>query len=111
MTAPREGLRTRLAAEVRGARPRQRLSSGRVRSPHLSVIGVLSVMDAQPAAEAQVAGLPDATVLTPVVALDGPGGSGKSTVAAGLATRLGWQHLDTGAMYRAVTLAALRRLH
>lgn len=44
-----------------------------------------------------------------VVALDGPAGSGKSTVAAAVATRLGLEHLDTGAMYRAVTLAALRR--
>ena len=46
---------------------------------------------------------------TTVVAIDGPGGSGKSTVAAELARRLGAARLDTGAMYRAVTLAALRR--
>ncbi len=44
-----------------------------------------------------------------VVAIDGPGGSGKSTVAAALASRLGLDWLDTGAMYRAVALAALRR--
>lgn len=44
-----------------------------------------------------------------VVAIDGPGGSGKSTVAAALARRLGVERLDTGAMYRAVALAALRR--
>jgi cytidylate kinase len=43
----------------------------------------------------------------PVVAIDGPSGSGKSTVARGVATRLGWRYLDTGAMYRAATLAAL----
>ena len=43
-----------------------------------------------------------------VVAIDGPGGSGKSTVARELARRLGWAHLDTGAMYRAVTWAVLR---
>jgi cytidylate kinase len=43
-----------------------------------------------------------------VVAIDGPGGSGKSTVARAVATRLGLPHLDTGAMYRAVALAALR---
>lgn len=43
-----------------------------------------------------------------VVAIDGPGGSGKSTVAARLAARLGLAHLDTGAMYRALTLAVLR---
>jgi cytidylate kinase len=43
-----------------------------------------------------------------VVTIDGPAGAGKSTVARKLADRLGWRFLDTGAMYRAVTLAALR---
>jgi cytidylate kinase len=43
-----------------------------------------------------------------VVTIDGPAGAGKSTVARQLAERLGWSFLDTGAMYRAVTLAALR---
>jgi CMP/dCMP kinase len=44
----------------------------------------------------------------PVIAIDGPAGSGKSTVARELARRLGLDYLDTGAMYRAVALAALR---
>jgi len=44
-----------------------------------------------------------------VVAIDGPSGSGKSTVARGVAAALGLQVIDTGAMYRAVTLAALER--
>lgn len=43
-----------------------------------------------------------------VVAIDGPAGAGKSTLARALAARLGASHLDTGAMYRAVALAALR---
>lgn len=43
-----------------------------------------------------------------VVALDGPSGTGKSTVARKLASTLGAAYLDTGAMYRAVTLAVLR---
>ena len=43
-----------------------------------------------------------------IVAVDGPGGSGKSTVSRRLAARLGWLHLDTGAFYRAATLAVLR---
>jgi CMP/dCMP kinase len=44
-----------------------------------------------------------------IIAIDGPGGSGKSTVARHLAERLGLEFLDTGAMYRAVAFAALRR--
>ena len=43
-----------------------------------------------------------------VIAIDGPAGSGKSTVARALADRLGLRYLDTGAMYRAVAFAALR---
>lgn len=45
----------------------------------------------------------------PVVAIDGPTASGKSTVARGVAGRLGFQYVDTGAMYRSVALAAIRR--
>ncbi|WP_344312297.1 (d)CMP kinase [Fodinicola feengrottensis] len=45
---------------------------------------------------------------TGVVAVDGPSGSGKSTVSRRLAAALGARYLDTGAMYRAVTLAVLR---
>ena len=44
-----------------------------------------------------------------IVTIDGPAGAGKSTVAKSLAERLGFRFLDTGAMYRAVTLATLRR--
>jgi CMP/dCMP kinase len=50
----------------------------------------------------------DRQVLRGVVAIDGPSGTGKSTVARRLAADLGAAYLDTGAMYRAVTLAALR---
>jgi len=42
-----------------------------------------------------------------VVAVDGPAGSGKSSVCRGTAARLGWHYLDTGAMYRAMTWAVL----
>ena len=45
---------------------------------------------------------------TKVIALDGPSGSGKSTVARGVAQALGWRYVDTGATYRAATLAVLR---
>lgn len=44
-----------------------------------------------------------------VIAIDGPAGSGKSTVAKALAGRLGLDYLDTGAMYRSVTFAVLQR--
>jgi cytidylate kinase len=49
------------------------------------------------------------TTFAGVVAIDGPSGTGKSTVARQLAMRLGARYLDTGAMYRAATLAVLRR--
>ena len=44
-----------------------------------------------------------------LIAIDGPAGAGKSTVGHALAARLGLEYLDTGAMYRAVAWAALRR--
>lgn len=43
------------------------------------------------------------------VAIDGPGGAGKSTIAKAVAKELGWIYVDTGAMYRAVGLSALKR--
>jgi CMP/dCMP kinase len=45
-----------------------------------------------------------------VIAIDGPAASGKSSTAALVAERLRWAHLDSGALYRALTLAALDRL-
>ena len=44
-----------------------------------------------------------------VIAIDGPAGAGKSTVARAVAERLGYRYLDTGAMYRAVALAVAER--
>ncbi len=44
-----------------------------------------------------------------IIAIDGPAGAGKSTVGRAVAERLGLEYLDTGAMYRAVAFAALRR--
>jgi cytidylate kinase len=44
-----------------------------------------------------------------IVAIDGPAGAGKSTVARALADRLGFRYLDTGAMYRALTWLAMHR--
>lgn len=52
----------------------------------------------------------DASQVKPlVVAMDGPSGSGKSSVSRAVATKLGWRYLDTGAMYRSAALAAMRR--
>lgn len=45
----------------------------------------------------------------PIVTLDGPAGSGKSTTAREVARRLGFRHLDSGAFYRALTVALLER--
>jgi cytidylate kinase len=49
------------------------------------------------------------TARPPVIAIDGPSGSGKSSTARGVARRLGLDFLDTGAMYRAATWLALQR--
>jgi cytidylate kinase len=46
--------------------------------------------------------------VTPVITIDGPSGSGKGTVAALVAERLGWHYLDSGALYRLLGLAAQR---
>ena len=54
----------------------------------------------------RASGLGDATM---IVAIDGPAGAGKSTVARALAERLGFRYLDTGAMYRALTWLAMKR--
>ena len=42
------------------------------------------------------------------IAIDGPAGSGKSTISKIIASKLGFEYIDTGAMYRAITLKALR---
>ena len=54
-------------------------------------------------------GAPGAASRPIVIAIDGPAGSGKSTLSRALAARLGIQRLDTGAMYRAVAWAVLQR--
>ncbi|NNG14120.1 MAG: cytidylate kinase, partial [Gammaproteobacteria bacterium] len=46
------------------------------------------------------------TELVPLLAIDGPSGSGKGTVSQIIARRLGWHYLDSGALYRVLALAA-----
>jgi cytidylate kinase len=60
------------------------------------------------AAEASADAVP-ATLAERIVAIDGPSGSGKSTVSRGVANALGLEVLDTGAMYRALTLLVIER--
>jgi cytidylate kinase len=49
------------------------------------------------------------TIAAPVLAIDGPGGAGKGTVSRMLAASLGWHYLDSGALYRILALAAVRK--
>jgi len=49
------------------------------------------------------------TIAAPVLAIDGPGGAGKGTVSRMLAATLGWHYLDSGALYRILALAAVRK--
>ena len=44
--------------------------------------------------------------MAPVIAIDGPSGSGKGTIARAVASRLGWNLLDSGALYRLLAIAA-----
>ena len=52
--------------------------------------------------------MPDGFARRPVITLDGPAGSGKTSTAQAVAKRLGFRHLDSGALYRAVTFALLQ---
>jgi len=51
---------------------------------------------------------PQTNVTSEIIAIDGPAGAGKSTVAKRAAEKLGYSYLDTGAMYRTVALKALQ---
>jgi CMP/dCMP kinase len=84
-----EGRRSIATARLLARRPAGRRRTGR--PPHRTPQGVAE-------AHPMIA-----------VAIDGPMGSGKSTVAREVARRLGFRYIDTGAMYRAVAVAALRR--
>jgi cytidylate kinase len=70
--------------------------------------GGASVATATATAAAGTAPAGDLARTAPVLAIDGPSGAGKGTVASLLAARLGWHLLDSGAVYRALALVALR---
>jgi cytidylate kinase len=53
--------------------------------------------------------MPEKVLDPPVITVDGPGGSGKGTIAMRLAEKLGWHFLDSGALYRLVAVAAMDR--
>lgn len=53
--------------------------------------------------------MPDTLDNSPVITIDGPAGSGKGTISQQIATMLGWNMLDSGALYRLVALAAIRK--
>jgi cytidylate kinase len=82
--------RARLAALIEDSRSR-RLA---FRPPGSRAAGAETAVDAAPA---------------PVIAIDGPSGSGKGTIAGLVAARLGWHLLDSGALYRIVAASALDR--
>ena len=67
-------------------------------------------LDLQLGVSPELSTVPRKPILTAamVIAIDGPAGAGKSTVARGVAAALGFTYLDSGAMYRSVALAALR---
>ena len=73
------------------------------------VTGFGAVETSYPGFAADLAGLAGRTPRPLIVAIDGPAGSGKSTVSTAVASRLGLERLDTGAMYRAVAALALAR--
>jgi len=91
----------RASSSVGTVSERASSSEGTVSERASSSVGTVGETEPAPAA------VPDGA-FTGVVAMDGPSGTGKSTVARRLADRLGARYLDTGAMYRAATLAVLR---
>lgn len=100
-----------MADRRRSGRPARRPSRtdrpGRAPRPEVTAPEGEAISDSAVPAARPVGADVLARVRRLVIALDGPAGSGKSSVAIALAGRLDGQHLDTGAIYRAITLACL----
>ncbi len=95
------GRRRRSRLEGRGTSRRHRLHLRLLPRFHRGLLGVGRRVDGR------ISPTVSAEVRLVIIAIDGPAGSGKSTIAREVAKRLGMRYLDTGAMYRAVTLLAL----
>ena len=109
---------------IRGVPTRPRGGRIESRGDHrIAMLGAIAALDSQDGRRdrgrrvrrSKLSGLLRAPRLAPqggrrmIIAIDGPAGAGKSSVARALAARLGFRYLDTGAMYRALTWLALRR--
>ncbi len=102
--SPEEVLTAATLQRVYGAAVLVRPHPGSGR-PHVTVMGRRAAADA----EIPRAAMTETEKTYAVVAIDGPAGAGKSTVARGVAQRLGFRYINTGWMYRAVAREALRR--
>ena len=112
----------RTASGSAACRPGRAAAGSTSRGDHrIAMLGAIAALDSQDGVEiedrrlrgSKLPGLLRAPRLAPqggssmIVAIDGPAGAGKSSVARALAARLGFRYLDTGAMYRALTWLAL----
>lgn len=82
---------------------------GRVSRPKRDRSQISKGPSRKPAAQNELVAISRSTPRSPVIAIDGPSGSGKGTVAKLVAAELGFHYLDSGALYRAVALAARNR--
>ena len=102
--------RPRPGASSRKRKP-SRCGSSDVRGCGCSECGTLQKEPSQAVFHLCDSALHSDSELTMIITIDGPAGSGRAPSTKALAARLGFEYLDTGAMYRAVALAALRRGH
>ncbi|HEV2146386.1 MAG TPA: 3-phosphoshikimate 1-carboxyvinyltransferase [Longimicrobiaceae bacterium] len=100
--------RVAMAFGILAALPGNRIRVDDPACADVSFPGYWGVLDALAGSAARAEGAAPRRPDGIVVAIDGPAGSGKSSTAKAAAAALGYRHLDSGAFYRAITLAALR---